>query len=527
MERGKKKLQNILEDGLGKDLMDAGRFCFSCEQIFTDRRCLEEHVCSSVTHICSCGTEFAMYNDMMEHNKTHEPGQQVLDHETIKKRRIEKRKAEEAQLKRLQTGEVVWKPPKSGNVPPTPLLVKQRKVPIAPAHTSQAPLQSAQVPGLHPALSQASLPQNPFNSVADMKKIFAGVGAPTVDLWTLYQPVVMLNTVRKFNKKKPYSCSKCGQCFVSRNSLISHHSVHVVDKVSGCIGCGLLLSSKKIVPRFHLCNAPSSSTKLKLVTARPAGNKLLNVTGPGKSLGAHGPQVSSFLEFGSQTFPAANNSIQTTHSASALQLKNLNIGTGRSNQGLQFSPFMLYKGQNPNQAKAFIPHPSKAYSPNPSTAYKSGRGRPATLPRQLKGPTTFLSAVPSKATPTSSRSNVFTCRVCHVPFESAMLLQRHKCDKAQEFMAQRGSNKNNQIRRVTPVAGQHFAQINGETRFGNPGGIKISKVVSVQVENGPGIAPVNGDTDVDTDDDCYIIESGPDKPAEVIYQVTSSVPIKT
>lgn len=527
MERGSKKLQNILEDGLGKDLMDAGRFCFSCEQIFADRRCLEEHVCSSATHICSCGTEFTKYNDMLEHSKTHEPGQQVLDHETIKKRRIEKRKAEEAQLKRLETGEVVWKPPKLGNVPSMSFPVKQKlQVPIAPAYKSPVSLQSAQVPGLYPTLSQAPLLQNPFNSVTDMKNIFAGVGAPTVDLWTLYQPVVLLQTVRKFNRKKPYSCSKCGQCFVTKNSLVSHHSSHVVDKVSGCIGCGLLLSGRKIVPRFHVCNAPNNSTKFKLITAKPLGNKMFNVTGPGKSLSAQGPQVSSFLEFGIQNFHTANNSIQATHGTSALQLKNLNIGTSRNNQGLHVYPSVHCKRQNQNSPKAFITHPSKGHSPNQSTAYKGGRGRPVTLHGQLKGPTTFLSGVPSKPTPTSSRSNVFTCRVCHVPFESAMLLQRHKCDKAQEFMAQRSSNKNN-VKRVTPVAGQHLAQINGEKRFGAPGDIMISKVVSVEVENGPGIAPVNGDTDVDSDDDCYIIEDGPAKPAEVIYQVTSSVPIKT
>lgn len=527
MERGRGKLQNILEDGLGKDLMDAGRFCFSCEQIFADRRCLEEHVCSAATHICSCGTEFTKYNDMLEHSKTHEPGQQVLDHETIKKRRIEKRKAEEAQLKRLETGEVVWKPPKLGNVPTMSLPGKQKlQVPIAPAYMSQVSLQSAQVPGLYPALSQVSLLQNPFNSATDMKNIFAGVGAPTVDLWTLYQPVVVLQTVRKFNKKKPYSCSKCGQCFVTKNSLVSHHSSHVVDKVSGCIGCGLLLSGRKIVPRFHVCNAPNNSTKFKLITAKPLGNKMLNATGPGKSLSAQEPQVSSYLEFGSQNFHSANNGIQANHGTSALQLKNLNIGTSRSTQGLHVSPSMHCKRQNPNPPKAFIAHPSKVLSPNLNTpTYKRGRGRPVTLSGQLKGPTTFLSVVPSK--PPTSQSNVFACRVCHVIFESAMLLQRHKCDKAQEFMAQRGSIKNNKVKRVTPVAGQHLAQINGERKFGGSGDITINKVMSVQMENGPGIAPVNGDTDVDSDDDCYIIENGPDKPAEVIYQVTSSVPIKT
>ncbi|KAK5892556.1 hypothetical protein CesoFtcFv8_012922 [Champsocephalus esox] len=105
MERGKSKLQNILEDDLGRDLMNAGRFCFSCEQIFANRKCLEEHFCSAASHICSCGTEFAEYKDVLGHSTTHEPGHQVLDHGTIQKRRIEKRIEEEQQLKRLQTGQ--------------------------------------------------------------------------------------------------------------------------------------------------------------------------------------------------------------------------------------------------------------------------------------------------------------------------------------------------------------------------------------------------------------------------------------
>ncbi|KAK5862498.1 hypothetical protein PBY51_017888 [Eleginops maclovinus] len=116
MERGKSKLQNILEDGLGRDLMNAGRFCFSCEQIFANRKCLEEHFCSAASHICSCGTEFAEYKEMLDHSTTHEPGYQVLDHGTIKKRRIEKRIAEEQQLKRIQTGERKLGVPAYGNL---------------------------------------------------------------------------------------------------------------------------------------------------------------------------------------------------------------------------------------------------------------------------------------------------------------------------------------------------------------------------------------------------------------------------
>ncbi|CAJ1061605.1 uncharacterized protein LOC109986646 [Xyrichtys novacula] len=517
MQRGKHNLQAVLDDGLGKDLMNAGRFCFSCEQIFADRKCLEEHMCSAASHICSCGTEFTDYNDMLEHSTTHEPGHQVLDHETIKQRRIAKHKAEEAQLQRLQTGEVVWKAPKLGNVPSKSLPMKKM---LASAHIPQGPLhttQISQVPELYPS-SQAPLLQNPFYSATDMKNIFAGVGAPTVDLWTLYQPVVLLQTVRQFNKKKPYSCSKCGQCFATKNTLVAHCNSHVVDKMSGCIGCGLLLSSRKIVPRYHVCSAPSSSAKFKLVTAKPLGYKAPKEARPAKSLNVQAQLASSIPEFRSDSFS------QATHGTSNMQRKNVNIGTyNKSSQGLLYS-----KRQNPNQPKPFITLSSKTHSTNPSASIKNGQGCSVTPTRLLKRPATFATVVPSKPMHTSSKSNGFTCRVCHLPFESAQLLQRHKCARAQEFMAQRGGS-NHKLKRMAPMAGQHPAPINGGKKLGAPPScnMKINQVMTVSVDQGQRMAPVNGDTEEDMDDDCFIVENGPEKPAEMIYQVTSSVPIKT
>lgn len=511
-------LQNILQDGLGQDLMNAKRFCFSCEQIFADRRCLEEHMCPSASHICSCGTEFGDYSDMLEHSTTHEPGHQVLDHETIRKRRIEKRIAEEAQLKRLDTGEVVWKAPSLGNVPSVSLPVKTMpQLPFTSALMQQVTMQSGlnlQVPQLYPSTPQASAHQNPVSSTPGMKNIFAGVGAPTVDLWTIYQPVVLMTTVRKFSKNKPYSCSKCGQCFATRTSLVSHHSSHVPDKVSGCIGCGLLLSSKKIVPRFHICNAPNNSTKFKLITAKPPGYKMPNQAGAarGQRQGAQGPGFASFLNLKSQNVSAGNNSSQAIFGNSTLQAKNMNIKP--YNQSNQVYPSMQLKRQNPN--------PPKTLSPNPSAANRIGRGRSATPQGQSKGSKTVASMLTAQ---TTSKANAFTCRVCHIPFETTQLLQRHKCAKAQEFIAQRGHKMQYKSNKMT---GQHPAQMNGGRKVGvpSPGNIQIRKVVAIDLEKEHG-APVNGGTDVDMDDDCYIVEKGPDKPAEMIYQVTSSVPIKT
>ncbi|KAF1387730.1 hypothetical protein PFLUV_G00083000 [Perca fluviatilis] len=515
MEGGKQRLQNVQEDGLSRDLMDAGRFCFSCEQIFANRKCLEEHTCSAASHICSCGTEFAEYKDMLEHSTTHEPGHQVLDHDTIRKRRIEKRIEEEKQLKRLRTGEVVWETPKFDNGPSISLPVKPMlQAPITSACFPQVPKQSAQisqVPQLYSSMSQASLLPNPNPHEKDMQNIFAGVGAPTVDLWTLYQPVVLLQTVRTFNKSKPYTCGKCGQCFMTKTSLISHHSTHVTDKVSGCIGCGLLLSSKKMVPRFHFCKAPNTATKFRIITARPLNFKNRNESSTHRSPSVQGTCATSSLQLKSQNSTAASEGSRAPLMISNLQFKNQKICTySKSNQGLHVSPSLLAKGQN-----------HSAYN-------KTSRGLPVTHSMQFKMATKSGSGVSSKPMQTSSATNRFPCRVCYLPFETPQLLQRHKCVKAQEFMAQHVQGKqNNKLKRVTPVTSLHPVQMNGERKLGFSASDNMKKNMAVVLDKGQGPAPVNGKTDVDKEDDCYIVESGPDKPAEMIYQVTSSVPIKT
>lgn len=79
------------------------------------------------------------------------------------------------------------------------------------------------------------------------------------------------------------------------------------------------------------------------------------------------------------------------------------------------------------------------------------------------------------------------------------------------------------------MVSSNFTQVNGERKLGAPasGNIKKNQIMAVTLDKGQGAAPANGKIGADLEDDCYIVESGPDKPAEMIYQVTSSVPIKT
>ncbi|CAG00065.1 unnamed protein product [Tetraodon nigroviridis] len=510
MERGRQKLET-LDRGFSRELMLAGRICFSCEQIFADRKCLEEHVCSATSYICSCGTEFSEYRDMSEHSTTHEPGHQVLDHETIKKRRLEKCKAEEEQLKRIDTGDVVWKDKEQNDAASMSFSAKPM---------GRVPVQPPQVPDRNPSSPKASFLPELVCQNADMKNVFADVGAPTVDLWTLYQPVVLLQCEKKSNKKKPYTCGKCGQCFGTKSSLMCHHNTHVVDKVCGCLGCGLLLSSKKLVPRFHNCKSSSFTTKFKIVTAKPPRQIYRN-----GSLKSHAGALLNTPHLRLSRNAAATGQIR--HAPSSLQISRLNIRTfPQSNQGLHPASFKQLKS---NLASAALPRvtvrpPSTVHGPNGGACYK----RMLHVPLQWNTTRNPTSPVVIKPTHAPSAAKGFRCRVCHIPFETTHLLQRHKCVKAKEFMAQhaRGGRQQCTLRRVAPGPG--LALMNGQRKLSVPAAAYMKRnVVAVDLMKAQGAVPVSRKPAEDIDDDCYIVENSPEKPAEMICQVTSSVPIKT
>lgn len=463
-------------------------------------------MCSAVSFICSCGTEFAEYKEMHQHSTTHEPGQQVLDHLTIKKRRIEKHMEEQLQLHRLQTTEVLWNSPNMDNRARN-RFVNKPQIPIQIKQMSQ-------VPQLNSAGSKYSLPNHA--SPADVKNIFSGVGAPTVDLWMIYQPVVLLKKERS-HKQMPYICGKCGQGFVTKTSLVAHHSSHATDKVSGCIGCGLLLSSKKLVPRFHFCNAPPNVSKAKLITARPPGLISKNkVQSPAPRVDR--PQAIAPIRIKKPNVIAASKVQQAPRPRTSLQQKIESIRANYPSRNALLLPYQLARSHNPRasfprvsgslppKGRIWNPSDRKSTSPLPAHPYHQGGGGGLTM-NSTRG-----------ALSPSSSSGGFTCRVCHIPFDSAQVLQRHKCVKAQEFMAQHLQRKHLNLTRVAPVARPSPAQINGNQ--------KLTALTS-SAFRGQATAPVNGKTGVEIDTDCYIVETAPDKPTEMIYQVTSSVPIKT
>ncbi|XP_062322609.1 zinc finger protein 530-like [Osmerus eperlanus] len=200
-------------DSVGSDceLEDDLPFCFSCEEWFPDRMWLEEHWCPAVKYICTCGTEFSLYMDMLKHSSNHEPGHSMLDHSTIKKRRMEMMKQKERQVR--------WFKPVHINSPSKPL---------------SSPIVS------------------------------------TVDLWPLYQPVVLLKTLRCFDKEKPFQCANCEEGFTSKNNLIRHHTVHNKRRVLACVLCGELLPISKSVPVPHICHSSSTALMARITSAPKA-----------------------------------------------------------------------------------------------------------------------------------------------------------------------------------------------------------------------------------------------------------------
>lgn len=518
MQRGGKKGFCFPRGSFPTQRMNQGHICFRCEQRFANQKCLEEHFCTSVGFICTCGTEFIEYTDMLEHSTTHEPGQHVLNHVSIKRKRLEKHKEKEELMKLIRRNEVVWEVPNEPSA-------SQIQVPKISANMLQGQTQSPQVPNMLPSMSQASLPPN-LGSNADMQNLFTGSGAPTVDLWTLYQPVVLLNMDRKVNKKKPYSCGKCGQCFMSKTTLIAHHSSHATDKVSGCIGCGMLLSSKKMVPRFHVCNSPTNTTKFRLITAKPPNYKL-----PIEGMSNMKQNVGTQMLHAAASFQIMNSGPnskgrQMPHFSPTLQQNNQSMKTyANNNSGLNVIPAMLFRNQNMNASKTSFPRKTL----NAGVSSRRGMGRGFPQPVQIRMPTNSSASSLGRPSLTSSTRGGFSCRVCHIPFETPQLLQRHKCARAKEFMAQhvRPGKPQYTPKRIAPVASPGLAQMNGAKRpVLPPSGHMKNQVVSVSLDNEQSGLPVNGKIQVDSDDDCYIVENIPEKPAEMIYQVTSSVPIK-
>ncbi|XP_024271354.1 zinc finger protein 208 isoform X1 [Oncorhynchus tshawytscha] len=232
--RGQVKMQKWNNVKWERELGDGGPpFCFSCERIFPDQISFHDHFCPAAGYICSCGTEFSMYVDMMDHSGLHEPGHTVINYSTVKKEQYQREREYKEQLSRLvlTVGQGSWAKP-----------------------------------GLTPMLS-ATMPRP--------TKPPPGPRAPTTDLWHQFQPVVLVETLRKFGRTKPYRCAYCELGFATKDLLVWHHNTHARNKVHGCLQCGVLLLSnnKSPQPGHHQCGSYRATPETRFTTATVLSNR--------------------------------------------------------------------------------------------------------------------------------------------------------------------------------------------------------------------------------------------------------------
>lgn len=384
-----------------------GRYCSTCDSRFPSRELLEDHPCPALTHICSCGTEFPLYSDVDAHSKTHQPGHGVVDHKAVRRRRFDR----EQEAKDRSTPD---QGPSAG----------------LGFHTRPTPASSLEVVSKY----QVPVQPPPPNSV-NISKLLRGAAAPTVDLWTIYQPLVLVKT--KMFKSGTYTCGKCSLSFPSKSHLFLHHNTHAKYKVFGCLGCGILLSSRKYLPRYHYCTSPSGSLEPGVITTRP----------------------------------------------------------------LTLKPSMTLMPSNKGKELHLI--------------------RPKMLRlNTFSQPHSNLSKTPMQA---AFAMNAFSCGVCRVVFESVKLLQRHKCNEAGRIVLNkplpRPQSSMPWKSMVTPL----------KSPYPLPQAARNHHVVNsyqnkaVVLSNGTGGQPVTEQIDLDSDDDCYIIESSTIKPNNILSSSTLSV----
>ncbi|KAJ8005285.1 hypothetical protein DPEC_G00145040 [Dallia pectoralis] len=205
-------------------------FCFSCEMIFPDHKSFHGHSCPVAGYICSCGTEFSKYVDMLNHNGLHEPGHTVMNYNNVKRQQNQRGREQAAQLE-LNTSQGSWA-----------------------------------VPGLSVRLLGPK--RQTMTSAFDP-------GATITDLWHQFQPVVVIETLRTFGRIKPYRCAYCELGFATKDLLIWHHNTHIRNKVHGCLQCGVLLLSNNKSPRpnQHRCSSLQATPETRFTTATVLSNR--------------------------------------------------------------------------------------------------------------------------------------------------------------------------------------------------------------------------------------------------------------
>ncbi|KAJ8388899.1 hypothetical protein AAFF_G00126550 [Aldrovandia affinis] len=211
--------------------------CFSCKGAFSDRVSLEEHACTNVNYICSCGILFLQYSEMKAHELTHGDGDLSRILPNMKTRQEEPEK--------------VWRT--------LDLFVHTKliKLPRAAVPVTK------QIKGItaSPTLNMSSLePKCPRGATIDLRRRFL--------------PVVCVESHQKFVRGKKFKCAVCQLTFHKQHHLVEHHHSHIQEGVYGCLRCGLLLVTHASLPSHHQCGTFFATPKSRYTIGKVLPRKL-------------------------------------------------------------------------------------------------------------------------------------------------------------------------------------------------------------------------------------------------------------
>ncbi|KAJ8332833.1 hypothetical protein SKAU_G00417290 [Synaphobranchus kaupii] len=222
-------------------------FCFGCKRTFSDRVSLEEHACTNVSYICSCGMVFSQYLEMKGHELEHGDGD----------------------LSRLVLN---WKPMRQ--LKPDKVLktfdsfVKTKLVnlPSRANPTTKHVNMIMASPTINPTLNAASLePVRPRGATVNLRRRFL--------------PVVRVRSRQAFERGKKFRCGACRLSFHRMDQLVEHHQFHTKVGVYGCLRCGLLLVSQVSLPTHHQCGTFFATPKTRYTVGKVLPWKLVQQEG--------------------------------------------------------------------------------------------------------------------------------------------------------------------------------------------------------------------------------------------------------
>ncbi|KAL2084330.1 hypothetical protein ACEWY4_019848 [Coilia grayii] len=245
-------------------------FCVACATKFPNKRSLEDHECPAVSYICTCGTGFKDYLEMLVHRNGHPDTSSFhTDHVSIMKHKEKDTELHELKLRMLKSIDEKLQQAQARSllVPPVSPALMSKQL-LAPPTSSGLPVKIRITPPV--SSSDQSLPSAIAYKTSSKTRTSTALpvqprdlvlprSGVTVNLSARFQPAVLLNTKNKFNRGYRYMCETCRVVFWERKLLLEHVASHFPTHIYGCQHCGLLLISSTPPSSTHFCGSYQAS----------------------------------------------------------------------------------------------------------------------------------------------------------------------------------------------------------------------------------------------------------------------------